>query len=97
MQQFEKDFEGDLSFRKIINMPTKLTKEQIYSCNPMTIEQNYLIDTEIKLNNVITTINTLNINPDSPKTKKSLEICNLQYDQLLQKQLLILIFLQRTC
>ncbi|CAD8136138.1 unnamed protein product [Paramecium octaurelia] len=87
MQQYEKDFEGDLSFRKIINMPTKLTKQQIYSCNPMTIEQNYLIDTDIKLNNVITTINTLNINPDSPKTKKSLEICNLQYYQLLQKEL----------
>ncbi|CAD8138726.1 unnamed protein product [Paramecium pentaurelia] len=87
MQQYEKDQEGDLSFRKIINMPTKLTKQQIYSCNPMTIEQNYLIDTDIKLNNVITTINTLNINPDSPKTKKSLEICNLQYDQLIQKEL----------
>ncbi|CAD8054464.1 unnamed protein product [Paramecium sonneborni] len=87
MQLNDNDVGGDLSFRKIINMPTKLSKEQIYSCNPMTIEQNYLIDTEIKLNNVITTINTLNINPDSPKTKKSLEICQIQYDQLIQKEL----------
>ncbi|CAD8076714.1 unnamed protein product [Paramecium sonneborni] len=87
MQQID-NIVGDLSFRKIHNIPTKLTKQQIYSCDPMTVEQKYLIDSEIKLNNVISTINTLKINPDSPRTKKCLEICKIQYDQLIQKELI---------